>query len=66
MVSVLVTEPPLGVTDGGLNVQVTPGGNAPQLNVTVELKPFIGETVRVNEADAPALMLALVGLAEML
>jgi hypothetical protein len=61
MVSVLVTGPPLGVSDEGANEHCDSAGNPEQEKVTSWLKPFVGVTVKVKDALAPALMVALAG-----
>ena len=55
---------PLGVTDAGLKLHVTPDGNALQEKLTCESNPFSGVTVRVEFALCPAAMVREVELAE--
>ena len=48
----------------GVRVQVRPDGETALVSVTVPVKPFIGATVMVEVAAAPALVEAVAGLAE--
>ncbi len=49
----------------GLNVQVAPpGGETDDDRLTVPVKPFVGATVIVEVTVAPALVLIVVGFAE--
>ena len=63
IVSVVVPAAPFGVTVVGLNVQVPPVGKPVQAKLTAELNPFVGVTVIVVIVDAPAVTVALAGLA---
>jgi hypothetical protein len=48
----------------GVRVHVRPDGETALVSVTVPVKPFIGATVIVEVAATPALVEAVVGLAE--
>jgi len=52
---VVAAGPFAGVTEGGLKVEVAPLGRPEQAKVTGCLNPFLGVTVRVSAAAAPAL-----------
>jgi hypothetical protein len=62
MVNVEVAAAPLGVTLAGLNVQVASSGNPLQARLVAALKPLMGVTVTVMVADAPLVMVPLVGV----
>jgi hypothetical protein len=66
MVKVEVTGPPFGVTVAGEKVHIAKEGSPEQAKVTGLLNPPVDVTVKTNEADCPALIVALDGLAAML
>jgi hypothetical protein len=47
----------------GLRVQVRPAGDTVDVRATVPVNPLTGETVMVEVAAAPGLILIIVGLA---
>ena len=48
----------------GVRAHVKPAGETADVNDTVPAKPFTGDTVRVELALVPAVVVRLVGLAE--
>jgi len=62
-VNVVVTAPPLGVTDEGEKLHVLFAGRPEQLNITTLLNPFCGVTLRVAVPVIPATMLKAEGFA---
>ena len=58
IVSAVETGPMVVLTVAGLKAQVAPAGRSEQVNVTGDLKPFSGVTVRVRLPVAPAAMVS--------
>ena len=58
----VLAKPPLGVTVGGLKLQVIPVKTGHE-KLTVSAKPPEGVTVRLNKVDWPAVIVAACGAA---